>query len=149
VRAPFKKSECLSTNNLRFFFSKPPTSPPPTSFSSLSALRARFFKLNRASPVSLRLRSVSSSNGATASDGPLPESEQSLPRLSHPVVSKHLVFIAGLVFAIVVVGGLTRLTESGLSITEWQLVTGLFPPLNDQAWQAELDKYLETPEGRL
>lgn len=46
----------------------------------------------------------------------------------------------------VLLGGITRLTESGLSITEWKPVTGALPPLNDAAWQAEFDKYRLTDQ---
>ncbi|CUM64305.1 uncharacterized protein PRCAT00001905001 [Priceomyces carsonii] len=51
-----------------------------------------------------------------------------------------------LVFGIVVLGGLTRLTESGLSITEWKPVTGVLPPLNEERWLQEFMKYQESPE---
>jgi heme A synthase len=61
-------------------------------------------------------------------------------------VSYHLFTVAGLVVVLVLVGGLTRLTESGLSITEWNLVTGVLPPLNDEAWESEFSKYQKTPE---
>ena len=54
--------------------------------------------------------------------------------------------LVGLVFAMVVVGGATRLTESGLSITEWKLVTGILPPLSAAAWAAEFDKYKQIPQ---
>jgi heme a synthase len=54
--------------------------------------------------------------------------------------------VAGLVFAIVVVGGITRLTESGLSITEWKPVSGVIPPLNQADWTAEFEKYKKIPE---
>lgn len=57
-----------------------------------------------------------------------------------------LVGTSGLIFGIVVIGGLTRLTESGLSITEWKPVTGLIPPLNEQQWLEEFKKYQESPE---
>ena len=57
-----------------------------------------------------------------------------------------LMFIALLVFAMVVVGGITRLTESGLSITEWKPITGALPPLNEAAWMSEFDKYKAIPE---
>lgn len=57
-----------------------------------------------------------------------------------------LLSVALLVFLMVVVGGITRLTESGLSITEWKPVTGAIPPLSDQAWEAEFDKYRQIPE---
>lgn len=46
----------------------------------------------------------------------------------------------------VVIGGITRLTESGLSITEWKPITGTLPPLNDMAWQVEFDKYRTTDQ---
>ena len=46
------------------------------------------------------------------------------------------------------VGGATRLTESGLSIVEWKPVTGVLPPLSQEAWQAEFDKYKTIPQYR-
>lgn len=54
--------------------------------------------------------------------------------------------VAALVFAMVVVGGITRLTESGLSITEWKPITGAIPPLNQNDWASEFEKYRATPE---
>ena len=54
--------------------------------------------------------------------------------------------VAGLVFAMVVVGGATRLTESGLSIVEWKPVTGAIPPLGEADWQAEFAKYKTIPQ---
>lgn len=53
---------------------------------------------------------------------------------------------AAIVFAIVVIGGITRLTRSGLSITEWKPVSGVVPPLTAAHWQSEFDKYKATPE---
>ena len=61
-------------------------------------------------------------------------------------VSLWLWLVAALVFAMVVVGGATRLTESGLSITEWQPLLGAFPPLSDAAWMAAFDKYKHIPQ---
>ena len=57
-----------------------------------------------------------------------------------------LMCAAGLVFAMVVVGGITRLTESGLSITEWKPITGALPPLNEASWLSEFEKYKQIPE---
>lgn len=51
--------------------------------------------------------------------------------------------------ALVVVGGLTRLTRSGLSIVEWRPLTGVLPPLGEAAWEEAFAKYRETPEYRL
>ena len=64
-------------------------------------------------------------------------------------LARWLEFVAGFVVLIVLVGGITRLTESGLSITEWNLATGILPPLSHEAWLAEFDKYKATPEYRL
>ena len=60
-----------------------------------------------------------------------------------------LIVIFALVVAMIAVGGLTRLTDSGLSITEWRPVTGAIPPLSDADWQAEFAKYQQSPEYRL
>ncbi|CCH40930.1 Cytochrome c oxidase assembly protein COX15 [Wickerhamomyces ciferrii] len=57
-----------------------------------------------------------------------------------------LIGTSGLVFGIVVLGGLTRLTESGLSITEWKPVTGSIPPLTQKDWEEEFNKYKDSPE---
>lgn len=60
-----------------------------------------------------------------------------------------LYVIALMVLAMVVVGGLTRLTESGLSITEWKPISGIIPPLSDSDWQAEFDAYKQIPQYQL
>ncbi|HEY2629641.1 MAG TPA: COX15/CtaA family protein [Usitatibacter sp.] len=65
---------------------------------------------------------------------------------SRPAVAAWLFACCALVFAMVVVGGITRLTHSGLSIVEWQPVMGAIPPLGDAQWQAEFDKYKLSPE---
>lgn len=54
-----------------------------------------------------------------------------------------------LVTLMVVVGGITRLTGSGLSMVEWKPITGIIPPLSEQAWQEEFDKYKQFPEYRM
>ncbi len=60
-----------------------------------------------------------------------------------------LMVLFALVMAMIVVGGLTRLTDSGLSITEWKPVTGALPPLTAADWQVEFDKYRAIPEYQL
>src|SRR5215475_14436721 len=57
--------------------------------------------------------------------------------------------VAAFVFAMVIVGGATRLTGSGLSITEWQPILGTIPPLSDAAWQDAFEKYRQIPEYQL
>jgi cytochrome c oxidase assembly protein subunit 15 len=65
------------------------------------------------------------------------------------IVAGWLFLCAALVFAIVLVGGITRLTRSGLSIVEWQPLIGVLPPLSHADWEALFAKYRETPEFRL
>jgi len=57
-----------------------------------------------------------------------------------------LMLLFALVVVMIAVGGLTRLTDSGLSITEWKPLTGALPPMNDADWQSEFAKYQEIPE---
>ena len=57
-----------------------------------------------------------------------------------------LLFVAALVFAMVVIGGITRLTESGLSITEWKPIVGAIPPLTHADWVRAFDLYKQTPQ---
>ena len=66
-----------------------------------------------------------------------------------PSLRNWLIVVAGMIFFMIVLGALTRLTESGLSMVEWKPVTGVLPPMSDAAWQAELQKYLSSPQGRL
>ena len=63
-------------------------------------------------------------------------------------LARWLFVVAFMVFAIVVVGGLTRLTESGLSITEWKVVSGILPPLTGAAWQQAYAEYLRVPQAQ-
>lgn len=55
----------------------------------------------------------------------------------------------GMLLVQIVLGGITRLTGSGLSITEWDVITGTLPPLNEQQWLTEFEKYRQTPQFRL
>ncbi len=66
----------------------------------------------------------------------------------HRAIRLWLWAVAGLIFAMVLVGGATRLTESGLSITEWQPVSGALPPLSEADWKVEFEKYQAIPQYR-
>jgi cytochrome c oxidase assembly protein subunit 15 len=68
---------------------------------------------------------------------------------SRRVVRIWLLFLIVLVFAMVLVGGATRLTESGLSITEWKPLSGAIPPLSAAAWQEAFDQYRQSPQYAL
>lgn len=64
-------------------------------------------------------------------------------------VAAWLLACCALVFAMIVVGGMTRLTHSGLSITEWQPIVGTLPPLSESDWAVAFSKYQATPEYKL
>ncbi|KAH9257149.1 hypothetical protein BASA81_004699 [Batrachochytrium salamandrivorans] len=66
-----------------------------------------------------------------------------------PIVGYWYIFSGALVFGIVVIGGLTRLTESGLSIVEWNLIKGIRPPQSQSEWEAEFEKYQQFPEYKI
>ena len=72
--------------------------------------------------------------------------EHQAPTEQPLAISNWLFAVAGLVFLMVVVGGITRLTESGLSITEWKPVTGAIPPLTQAEWEHAFALYRQTPE---
>jgi len=68
--------------------------------------------------------------------------------IRRPLVRAWLTAVAALMVVTLVVGGATRLTESGLSIVEWKPVTGVLPPMSEPAWQAEFGKYQDIPQYR-
>src|SRR5512139_591914 len=84
---------------------------------------------------------------ASASTATGPAGARAAP--SHRAVAAWLIACCVLVFAMVVVGGVTRLTHSGLSIVEWQPIVGTLPPLDEAQWQATFDQYKLTPEYQL
>ena len=61
-------------------------------------------------------------------------------------IANWLLLVALLVFAMVVVGGITRLTESGLSMVRWEPISGAIPPLSEADWEAEFEAYRTSPE---
>ncbi|MCB1609331.1 MAG: COX15/CtaA family protein [Xanthomonadales bacterium] len=67
-------------------------------------------------------------------------------RADPAAVGRWLLFCCAVLLALVMLGGATRLTESGLSIVEWKPVTGVLPPIGEQAWSAEFDRYRESPQ---
>jgi cytochrome c oxidase assembly protein subunit 15 len=64
-------------------------------------------------------------------------------------VGAWLLTCAGACWGAVTIGGLTRLTESGLSITQWNVIKGMRPPLTEDEWTHEFDLYKQFPEYKL
>ena len=70
------------------------------------------------------------------------------PRYARRGIAVWLMLVFALVVAMIAVGGLTRLADAGLAITEWRPVTGAVPPLDAAAWEAEFARYRATPQFR-
>jgi cytochrome c oxidase assembly protein subunit 15 len=84
---------------------------------------------------------------AASSAEDFPADRVTAPR--HLALRLWLYVVAALIFAMVLVGGATRLTDSGLSITEWKPILGVVPPLNEADWQDAFRKYQEIPEYKI
>src|SRR5262245_65956319 len=84
----------------------------------------------------------------TARAAPFPAQSRDAALADARPVALWLLACAVLVYAMVLIGGITRLTESGLSITEWKPVTGVVPPLDNEAWEDAFAKYRAIPEFR-
>ncbi|KAH8816030.1 cytochrome c oxidase assembly protein-like protein cox15 [Xylogone sp. PMI_703] len=109
--------------------------------SDASSIAKETPSLNQGSPLSSLSQTISNTEKASSKKG--------YPETSSNVVAYWLLGSAASVFGIVVFGGLTRLTESGLSITEWKPVTGSLPPMSQADWDSEFEKYRASPEFKL
>ena len=79
----------------------------------------------------------------------LPPGEKAAGRRNRRLVAGWLFTVAGMILVMVVLGGVTRLTGSGLSIMEWAPVTGILPPMNNADWQHLFDLYKQIPQYQL
>ncbi|KAG6023534.1 hypothetical protein E4U41_001983 [Claviceps citrina] len=115
----------------------------------LSVARSRGFAAasRSATPPAGSLAGHVASGSASAEAQKL--ARTAFPKTNPKGVAFWLIGSAASVFGIVVFGGLTRLTESGLSITEWRPVTGSLPPMSQADWESEFDKYRASPEFKL
>lgn len=88
---------------------------------------------------------------ATASEAPRPATRSTIeaPGGARRAIRVWLGVLFLMVAAMIAVGGLTRLTDSGLSITEWRPLSGALPPMNDADWQAEFDRYQQIDQFHL
>ncbi|KAF7719671.1 Heme A synthase [Penicillium ucsense] len=120
----------------------PSAKPKMTRTSTLADKNRQFF--NSSLRRSVAAPTVEAAVGETAA-----KVKSSFPKISDKSVAYWLLGSAASVFGIVVFGGLTRLTESGLSITEWRPVTGSLPPMNADDWESEFSKYRASPEFQL
>ncbi|GLI76231.1 cytochrome c oxidase assembly protein cox15 [Penicillium ochrochloron] len=124
-------------------FAAMPSPKPSMSRSSL------FTDKNRQFFTSSLRRSVAAPAVGAVAEEVAAKAQSSFPKISDKSVAFWLLGSAASVFGIVIFGGLTRLTESGLSITEWRPVTGSLPPMNTEDWESEFAKYRASPEFQL
>jgi heme a synthase len=82
-------------------------------------------------------------------DSILPDLDAAREAKARRYVSNWILIGVFMLLIQVVLGGITRLTGSGLSITEWNVVTGALPPLNEDKWTQEFNKYRQTPQYQL
>ena len=95
-------------------------------------------------------RSIFEEVDATKTDAPKPAPAAADDgRADRRAMRLWLIVLFALVWLMILVGGLTRLTDSGLSITEWAPVSGAIPPLSPEAWDAEFEKYKAIPEFQI
>ncbi|KAI6877030.1 COX15-CtaA-domain-containing protein, partial [Hortaea werneckii] len=122
-----------------------------TAFKTPDRLFLRSQSSSATAPSSLGALSqtIGQSSSARAANATSSSSSSSWPNHTPRSVGYFLLLSATSVFGIVVLGGLTRLTESGLSITEWKPVTGSFPPTTPEHWEAEFALYRQSPEFKM
>lgn len=97
-------------------------------------------------------RSIFEDVGAEKSAAPVARETGAIDKASHGArgaIRAWLMVLFGMVMVMIVVGGLTRLTDSGLSITEWNVIKGAVPPMSASGWAEEFEKYKAIPEYQL
>ncbi|KAJ4018145.1 Cytochrome c oxidase assembly protein cox15 [Fusarium irregulare] len=122
------------------------TAPRSTPSRVLNAVRSRPYA---DAAVNKSIGSIAEQASARGAPSISQAAKKAWPESNPKGVGLWLIGSAVSVFGIVVFGGLTRLTESGLSITEWRPVTGSLPPMSKEDWESEFEKYRASPEFKL
>lgn len=126
-----------------------PSGPPSISFKIINNLMSRSYSVKDGVPSLAGRRIQPRFFSANTTFQTAVGHSAELPVLSPPSVGRWLLICSMLAFGVIVVGGVTRLTESGLSITEWKPVTGILPPISQAEWEEEFTKYKATPEFKM
>ncbi|OJD21447.1 hypothetical protein ACJ73_07210 [Blastomyces percursus] len=142
-RQCLRKEPQFNSSSRRWIGMLPFRTAPSTRFTPFTSAAARIQNTSILRSASFASLSASTAKAATnaASAG-----KSKYPDVSSKIVAYWLLGSAASVFGLIVFGGLTRLTESGLSITEWKPVTGSLPPFNADDWESEFSKYRSSPE---
>ncbi|KAJ9151349.1 COX15-CtaA-domain-containing protein [Pleurostoma richardsiae] len=143
-KSPFVCSQCLRKEHRRFF-------TPSSRIGDIVRSRgyATAQSVQAQSPMGALSSKIAASTAAAAKPAASAAGQatkRAFPETSSKAVGYWLIGSAASVFGIVIFGGLTRLTESGLSITEWRPVTGSLPPMSQADWESEFEKYRASPE---
>ncbi|HJY22018.1 MAG TPA: COX15/CtaA family protein, partial [Hanamia sp.] len=119
---------------------------------NFSTFALRWFEIKMYGRVELTLRIISNLIEPNQFILNQINKEKIMKRIEETKVNKNVVrwlyFGVFMLMVQILLGGITRLTESGLSITEWKPITGALPPLNTAQWQLEFDKYKNTDQFR-
>ncbi|KAG0366689.1 Cytochrome c oxidase assembly protein cox15 [Mortierella sp. AD032] len=99
--------------------------------------------------VKARFQSTVAASGSSATSATVAVAAATPEVVVKPIVGYWMMTISAMTFGIVVVGGMTRLTESGLSIVEWNLIKGMKPPRSQAEWEEEFEKYKQFPEYKI
>lgn len=134
-------------HGVQSLFTRAANSPRKESALSMCSLNQTFRTYS--APTSARANNAARSGSASEAAEPQTASLD-LPPTTSNAVAYHLLLSAALVFLIIIVGGITRLTESGLSITEWNPgLKGMRLPQSEAEWNEEWDKYKQSPEFKM
>ncbi|KAL2919545.1 Cytochrome c oxidase assembly protein cox15 [Polyrhizophydium stewartii] len=115
----------------------------PAAAAAAAATPVRGVSSSAPAPAALAASAFSQADDADS------DSDPQRDKTTRPIVGYWYLFSGALVFSIVALGGLTRLTESGLSIVEWNVIKGMKPPQSQQEWEEEFEKYKQFPEYKL
>ncbi|XP_070540473.1 heme A synthase COX15-like [Ptychodera flava] len=111
---------------------------------------SRFAPLCRSGTVTIRNALVSTGRSMTTSSEVVADRlVAGIPSFGRKMVGGWLILCSGMVVGAVVLGGVTRLTESGLSMTDWHLIKGMKAPRSAEEWAAEFERYKQYPEYKL
>ncbi|KAG0343869.1 Cytochrome c oxidase assembly protein cox15, partial [Podila humilis] len=117
-----------------------------SSSQTLNLIKSRFQSTTAAASTTTRSALSSSSPSSIAASTTTTTAARTTEMVVRPVVGYWMLTISAMTFTIVVLGGVTRLTESGLSIVEWNLIKGMKPPRSQAEWEDEFEKYKQFPE---
>ncbi|KAF9178603.1 Cytochrome c oxidase assembly protein cox15 [Haplosporangium sp. Z 767] len=142
-------TRALSTMNLNAFKNTTPRSGLRSSLTRVAAQQSTFSVRSTAMMVKARFQSTAATTAASTTPSASAAAKAAPEIVVKPIVGYWMLTLSAMTFGVVVVGGMTRLTESGLSIVEWNLIKGMKPPRSQAEWDEEFAKYKQFPEYKI